>query len=92
MTSNPEVIVSFGRVGQIDDPAALQRPLRVREAISSTKFEVTNRPGAARHSRREYLTDEKSLDTTPEVNHVWLTSPNRYELDERSTEGTEKRS
>ena len=86
------MIVPFGRDGQLDDPMALQHPLRVREAISSTKFEVTNRPGAARHSRREYLTDEKSLDTTPEVNHVWLTSPNRYELDERSTEGTEKRS
>jgi hypothetical protein len=45
ITGNPEVIVSFGRVGRLDDPVALQRPLRVPEAISSTKFEVTNRPG-----------------------------------------------
>ncbi len=44
-TDNPEVIVSCGRVRRLDDPVALQRPLRVREAISSTKFEVTNRPG-----------------------------------------------
>lgn len=45
VTGNPEVIVSFGRAGRLDDPVALQRALRVREAISSTKFEVTNRPG-----------------------------------------------
>ena len=37
-----EVKISFGRVGQLDEPVALQRPLRVREAISST---MTNRRG-----------------------------------------------
>jgi hypothetical protein len=46
LTGNPEVIVSFGRFGRLDDPAALQRPLRAREAIGSAKIEVTNRPGA----------------------------------------------
>jgi len=39
-------MVSFVPVGQLDDPVGLQRSLRVREAIYSAKFEVTNRRGA----------------------------------------------
>jgi hypothetical protein len=41
ITRNPKAIVSFG--GQLNDMAAFQLLLRAGEAISATKFEVTNR-------------------------------------------------